>query len=429
MARQVKDANLQSREARSRLKPRGRPFWKVVEKGAHVGYRRLRAKPGTFVARFYIGNQDYEVERLGAADDLSDADGAAVLSYWQAVAETRRRMVERAHAGKPSGPYTTDDAMRDYLAFLRSEGRPEGAVQDAEHRYRALIAPALGGCEVAKITAEEFRKWRDDLVKMPPRLRTKRGAKQQYREVPDDAEARRRRRSTANRIWAICRAALSHAFSEGKVSSDAAWRKVKPFKGVDGARNRYLSIAEAKRLVNASDPDFRPLLQAALLTGGRYGALAALVVSDFNSDSGTLQLSSRKGDGSLKTFHVHLSPEAQRFFGRMCAGRAGSDLIFRKADGSPWGKSHQDRPMEEASARARISPPVNFHVARHSFASHAVMNGTPLLVVAQALGHKNTKMVEAHYGHLSARFSVEAIRKGAPRFGFKVDRKVAVLRG
>ena len=57
----------------------------------------------------------YEVESLGIADDMSDPDGVAILSYWQAQEKARERMVQRAHAaaGK-SGPYTVADAMEDY---------------------------------------------------------------------------------------------------------------------------------------------------------------------------------------------------------------------------------------------------------------------------------------------------------------------------
>ena len=57
------------------------------------------------------------------------------------------------------------------------------------------------------------------------------------------------------------------------------------------------------------------------------------------------------------------------------------------------------------------------------------MAGMPLLVVAKNLGHASTKMVEAHYGHLSPGYVSDAIRKHAPRFGVEVDRKVATLRG
>jgi integrase len=204
------------------------------------------------------------------------------------------------------------------------------------------------------------------------------------------------------------------------VDSEKSWRKVKPFKSVDKARVRYLTIAEAKRLINASESEFRPLVQAALLTGGRYGQLAQLTIGDFNADAGTLRMRTRKGDGSERIHHVHLTAEGIPFFKQACAGRGGADdLIFKRDDGSKWGKSHQARPIEEASARAKISPPANFHVTRHTWASHAVMNGVPLLVVAKNLGHSDTRMVEKHYGHLAPSYVADAIRAGAPRFGVK----------
>jgi hypothetical protein len=53
----------------------------------------------------------------------------------------------------------------------------------------------------------------------------------------------------------------------------------------------------------------------------------------------------------------------------------------------------------------------------------------PLMVVARNLGHVDTRMVEKHYGHLAPSYVADAIRAGAPRFGFKPDKKVAALAG
>ena len=120
-----------------------------------------------------------------------------------------------------------------------------------------------------------------------------------------------------------------------------------------------------------------------------------------------------------RVYHVHLTDETQDFLQAACAGRHNNDLIFPRTDGEPWGKSQQQALIREASERAGIAPAVNFHVTRHTFASHAVMNGAPLLVVAQALGHTDTRMVEKHYGHLAPSYAADAIRKAAPRFGIK----------
>jgi len=69
-------------------------------------------------------------------------------------------------------------------------------------------------------------------------------------------------------------------------------------------------------------------------------------------------------------------------------------------------------------------PPINFHGLRHTWASHTVMNGVPMLVVAKNLGHSDTRMVEKHYGHLAPSFVADAIRAGAPRFGGAADEKI-----
>jgi hypothetical protein len=73
----------------------------------------------------------------------------------------------------------------------------------------------------------------------------------------DDIDEVRRRRSTANRLLTVLKAALNHAFHEGKVSTDDAWRKVKPFREADAAVIHYLTGAECKRLVNATQGRFR----------------------------------------------------------------------------------------------------------------------------------------------------------------------------
>jgi integrase len=73
--------------------------------------------------------------------------------------------------------------------------------------------------------------------------------------------------------------------------------------------------------------------------------------------------------------------------------------------------------MLAACARAKLDPPINFHGLRHTYASHSVMNGAPLMVVAKNLGHADTRMVEKHYGHLAPSYVADAIRAAAPRFG------------
>jgi integrase len=428
MARTVKDAKLDSRKAREKLEARGDPYWRLIEPGLHLGFRKLVGRAGTWWVRHYVGGRRYKVEALGTADDLSDADGVAVIGFKQAQDKARALMVTRAHsAAGPAGPLTVKDAVEQYLERLEGEGSK--SVADARYRAAAFIYPAkIATIECNKLAADDLRKWKARLAKEAPRKRTKKDGKQkqQYRDFdPDDAEAVRRRQATANRVLTILKAALNQAWRDDKVSTDKAWRSVQPFEDVDAARVRYLTVAEAKRLINACDPEFRSLVQAALQTGARYSELARLEVRDFNPDAGTVAIRRSK---SGKARHVVLTDEGAALFKSLATGKPGDALLLTKADGSTWKKSHQARPMAEACERAKITPEISFHLLRHTWASLSVMSGVPLLVVAKNLGHADTRMCEKHYSHLTPSFVADAIRAGAPRFGFEPDRKVRPLR-
>jgi integrase len=405
--------------------PREKPYWRtIIPRVLHLGYRRRRSgTAGWWVERRYVRRDGpgspYRVETIGLADDDQDANGDTVLSYAQA----QQRAIERreAHDG-PKRPLTVRSAVEAYLEFLESNRK---TADDARYRANALILPQLGDVEVEALKTEVIRTWLTKLAKEAPRLRTRKGKKQRHREMDDDPEMLRRRRATANRTLTVLKAALNRAWRDGRVSSDAPWRRVEPFENVDAARVRYLNVEEARRLINAADPDFRALVLAALQTGARYGELAALRVAHFNADAGTVAVAQSK---SGKPRHIVLTEEGASHFAQLCTGRAGPERLLVKASGQSWEKSHQMRPMQDAVARAKITPPISFHGMRHTYASLAVMNGVPLLVVAKNLGHTDTRMVEKHYGHLAPSYVADAIRAGAPRFASSKPSKVAPMR-
>jgi integrase len=423
MPRSVRDAKLDTRAAREKLKARGKPHYRTLDPGLHLGYRKLKGQPGRWVVRFYIGKQAYETETIATADDLSRANAVDVLDWQQAQEEARRRRDTRVQAAAGKGPFTVANAIKLYVEALAAEGRK---TTDTEQRASAMIIPSLGSEVVAELTTEKLRDWFTKLAAAPPRVRTAKGEMQRYRTATggDHNEAIRRRRASANRHFAVLRAALTHAWRERKVASDEAWRRVKSFKNVSAARARYLTVAEGKRLINSCEGDFRRLVQAALFTGARYSELAQLKASDFNPDAGTITIRQSK---SGKSRHVVLTEEGAAFFAELRASNRGGDLLLRQPNGEPWGRSNQTAPLIKACHRAGITPPINFHALRHTWASLAVMAGAPLHVVGKNLGHADTRMVERHYGHLAPSYIADEVRKAAPRFGFKPDAKLAVL--
>jgi integrase len=406
MAGTVKHARLESRTARRKLNHGRQPHWiAVVPQRVHLGWQRWEDDDaGRWMLRRYISGK-YSSLTIGRADDTEDADGERVLSYEQAQAKVRALLnIGRANR------LTVRWAMEEYVAYLDSKGQSTRTVLSHAEVH---ILPPLGDFMVSALTAQQLRSWLATLATSPGQTRPKDG-KPQYLPAPSDEDAKRRRRVSANRILTTLKAALNHMYDEGHVSQRDAWgRKLKPFEGVELARASWLDTAAATRLINAADPEFRPLVRAALETGCRYGELTRMKVSDFNVDAGTVAIQRSK---SGKSRHVVLTEKGTAFFVQQCAGRSGSELLLPRVSGKAWQRTEQARPMLAACARAGVKPGVSFHILRHTWASLAVMSGVPLLVVAKNLGHRDTRMVEKHYGHLAESYVTEAIRRGAPRY-------------
>jgi site-specific recombinase XerD len=424
LPRKARDERLDTRTARLKLKPRAEPYWRSIQEGRAVGYRRLAGgKAGNWIARHYSPSEGRRYQALGTADDLMDADGHSTLTFAQAQAKAHEwfNRIER-HAGRAVQRLTVAEAVENYMAdYLARGGKSE---RDTRRAINAHILPRLGPQHLDALTHAKIRAWHHALAEAPARLRTSVNATKANVREADGADARRARRSTANRVLTILKAALTHAYREGHVASDDAWRRVRPFQRVEAPRVRYLSDDEARRLVNACPEDLRRLASAALHTGGRYGELAALRVGDFDADGRVLHLR----DPKVKRRAVYLGAPACDFFTLLTAGRPASALMLTREDGRGWGKSHQFRPLREASAAARISPAVSSHVLRHTFASRLAMRGVPMSVIAEAIGDTEATCAK-HYAHLAPGYVADTIRQhGLDLDGGRDDTTVVPMR-
>jgi integrase len=381
---------------------------------------------GTWLARRRPERGGYAEHKIGTSDDLQDADGVAVLDYGQAQKAARawwRTALRQEEGHDPrSGPYTVADAIADYLKEF--EGRGGKSVYHTRRAAETHILPALGSVMVGKRTAKKIEDWHRGLAVKQALARSKPGSKPNHRKTDKSADGVRKRRATANRILTVLKSALNHAWKTGHVASDDAWRRVKPFRAVETARVRYLAETECVRLVNACEPAFRNLVRGALLTGCRYSELTGLHVADFNNDAGVITVRVSKAG---KPRHVVLTDEGQRLFATLTAGKLGADPIFARTDGGLWGKSHQLRRMREVSERAKIRPAISFHVLRHTHGSTLAMRGVPMGVIAEQLGHADTRMTEKHYAHLAPSYVANTIRAHFPTLGIADDAKVVDL--
>lgn len=430
MARTVRNAKIDTRSARVKLSERREPYWTPISAGCAIGYRR-GAKGGTWVARLRGEDGKQHYEALGAADDARDADGLTVYSFPQAQDRARAFFAKRARelAGdfEPSaGPYIVAKALDAY--FHERERRGSKGLAKDRAAARARILPALAEVELVKLTTKRIRDWHTGLATAAKLTRTARITKVRKGHAVDmkDADAVRARRATANRTLTVLKAALNHAYHEGRVSTDEAWRKVKPFREADAPIVHFLSDDECRRIVNACDGAFRNIVKGALLTGCRYGELTRMRACDFNAEAGTITVQLSKAG---KPRHVALTEEGRALFSELTAGRTGRDLVFIREDGKVWGPSHQQRPLEAASARAKIEPAATFHILRHTYASSLAMRGVPMGVIAAQLGHSDTRMTERHYAHLSPNYVADTVRAALPALGIVDRSNVAKLAG
>jgi integrase len=406
MPRTVRERRLDSPAARAKLKPSGKPYWRAIYTGLHLGYRK-GLNGGRWVLRRYLGAGQYEVATVAIADDHSPADGASILDFFQAQRKAREVAAQANAPAKTA--FTVAAALAAYFERLEHEG--SRSLADAKRRARFHMLPGLGDILVADLTRDIISKWLTGMAG--------KGA-----DGHSSQDAIRANRASANRVLTILRAALNQAFRDGNAASDIPWRTVQPFRGVDAPRLRYFTKDEVTRLINAAQGDFRDLVKAALFTGCRYGELGRLRAGDFNPESGTVFVGQSK---SGKARHVVLTDEGQRFFETLTVGRPGDALMLTHADGLAWGPSHQIRWMAEACRAARIEPAAGFHILRHTAASHLVMSGVPLNVVAHNLGHADTRMTERHYAHLAPSYVAETIRKFAPTFGTGDESNVVLI--
>lgn len=406
MARTVRDSAIGSRESRLKLRL-GRRYWRGIHEGIALGYRRGKQGSGTWSARIRLGDGRYVLRLLGSADDHAAANGADVLTFAQA----QRKALEleeqaRRDEGTITRPVTVSEAAEHYLSWFRQHRK---SVKETEHTVNAHILPDLGTRRVSALKAPELRTWLNQIAERPARLRGSRlGTPRKFKAEPKTVDQKRARKATANRILSVLKAILNKAFQDGLVADDSEWRKVLPFENADEARIRFLSDAEGVRLINASPPDLRALVRAALLTGARFGELVTLRGRDVNVRGAQIYLAPAK---SGRSRYVPLNPEGVELFRELVKGKTGDALLFTRGDGAAWGKNHHVRPLADACRRAKVRPAVAFHELRHTYASHLAQAGVDLLTISKLLGHADTRITSKHYAHLADKTLAAAVTK------------------
>ena len=374
MARNSTDWPITTPAQRSRLTPRHEPYWRGIHPGLHLGYRK-----GKWIVRRSEAGHTTK-KSIGYADDHAKANGQTLLSFQQAT----EKALTLISAPTPGG-YTVAKAWAAYLADY--EVRSGTDTKGLEYAYNRHIKPKLGRIRLDSLQTGTIRRWLNDLART------------------GEPEKRRAKQATANKQLTKLKAALNYAYQHDMGGNRAVWDKVKPYKNVDAPRIRFIATKQVKALIDAADPDFAPMIKAAIYTGCRWSELCRLRVHHVMP--GKIHIADSK---SGKARDVPLSAEGKRFFKQQVETKPAGGYVFT-IDGEPWGKSMQKRRMDVASDRAKIEPRVNYHLLRHFYASVLVEQGVSLQMVAQLLGHSDTRVTEKHYAHLQPSTLAKVVEK------------------
>jgi len=354
---------IDTKTGRAKLAPRREPYWHKLASRHYLGFRKLKDGGGSWIARHTSTDRKHSYDQIG---------DSSVMEFDKA-AEAARQWCQHKEQGFVVG-YTVDQAIVDYEEHLKVE-KSARAAKDTRQRLDKHLSPALGKVELAKLTAVQFKRFRDGMVK-----------------VSDDPEAVRRSKDTANRVLNMAKAALNLAFRTGMTATDTAWRRVAAFRDVGQERKLFLTDKQVTALLSASVGALRALVEAAILTGARYGELTGARVRDFDAKGGTLHLSGKTGGRT-----VYLSDRAVTFFKKQTTDKLPSAWLLPRDDGEQWGRDHHHRPFREAAKAAKLPREAVFYSLRHYAISKALLAGVQPQVVAENTG-TSLRMIEKHYG-------------------------------
>ena len=354
---------------------------------------RKRKLTDAFVRRLKSGDREYtvrdsvvpslgvRVHPSGGCSYVHFREGRKVSlgsATLMTIGQARRTSLELLTGGIPDK--ATAPLFRDFVAGPWREAwvhhcKPS-TIRWRDRNLETRLLPEFGSLRLDRITPGEVHRWFDSYSKTAP--------------------------GGANYCLQILRHVFNHAVSCGYVASNPA-RSVRP--NPRKKITRFLSREELDRLHLildrcASSKRTRPsqrhqidIIRLLLLTGCRKNEIVRLRHDEVAGS----QLRLRDSKTGPRT--VFLNAEARTIVHQRLTG-TGKYLFPSPKDARQPLSGHL--PLWSAIRKEAGLDDVRLHDLRHTFASHAIMQGTPLPVVARLLGHSQTTMT-LRYAHTGDR--------------------------
>ncbi len=300
------------------------------------------------------------------------------------VAEVRREChARKAEPDVAGAPRRAAPLFRDFVEGAWKDAHFGGYKPSTRKGVRSVLdrqlLPAFGSKPLDRITPERIGRWFDRFSRTAP--------------------------GNANHALDLLRGIMNFAIARGHLETNPA-RAVE--RNPRQVPTRFLSREEIGKLHRVLDGQTRDssreqadIIRLLLLTGCRRSEILRLRWSEVDRDRLVL------ADGKTGPRIVPLNTQARRILERRPRGT--NPFVFpsprdparpRSRNLAFWYRARNDAGIED----------VRLHDLRHTHASHAVLNGVPVPVVARLLGHSDIRTT-LRYAHLGDREIVEAAER------------------
>jgi integrase/recombinase XerD len=160
-----------------------------------------------------------------------------------------------------------------------------------------------------------------------------------------------------------------------------------------------LSRTELLRLFKATDnPKHRVMLRLIYGSGLRRSEIVNLRISDIDTDNGKCRIRINRGKGKKDRYTVLSKKVLEELRSYFVAYKPTVYLFNGQKKGRPASGGFLGYMVRGAKKKSGITKPVNLHVLRHCFASHALEDGMSLKALQELMGHSSiqTTMLYLH---------------------------------
>lgn len=351
-------------------------------------------------------------------------DGRRHAVYGRTKAEARDKLAEvvrRVQADEPprDSRMTLSEWLDVWERDLLPSGRRKASTVDTYRRVAWVhVRPRLGGRTLADLKPSHVAGMLHDIERAGKGVQLRRTA------------------------LTVTRLALDGAVRDGVIARNAAEKVDRPqAHDADRREAHWWSPEEVRALLDVdTDERLHPLWVTIASTGLRRGEALALRWEDVELDGLTLSVrgtvSRVDGQGLVVT-----SPKSRRsrrtlpipeYLANLLREQRTTLKRERLAAGGAWRNEGWVFPnelgglLEPRNVSRWFGQRVkaagltgSLHTLRHSAASTLVANGVPMRVVAEVLGHSNTRLTADTYAHVAQAVTADALAVNAKALGFK----------